>query len=372
MNRTKIEQIKQSLNGLGPRLGEAYSNQEIIDGSIELQGAIARDFASRMQMEISRDRDVLQAIEAVAEGHQLQATEEFIRLKNNITELGYTIGSFIKGMNGEKIAKRALKLLSFDKNVKVLYNISLEDEDAQAEYDAIVVAPYGIFVIEVKNWAASMRINERGVMQREDGSDITYDLPGRMSIKEGLLREYLGDLFMTEYQGIVLFSNERAKVQDDYKKIPLSFGGSIVYDIRDYGKDRLKMSREQVDRIVEIIVANNKEQKTISKVDSEAIIEDYATLMVMLDERVEDIKEKTEQRAINIEAKDESSTSVMYNSKNSDVSSSDREKLISKLKTKQAWNEDAGFIWWDVASAVSMLFVAGLGAFTASKIIRFL
>lgn len=78
----------------------------------------------------------------------------------------------------EKIVKRALKLISFDKDVKVLYNIALENEDAQAEYDAIVVALYGIFVIEVKNWAAAMRINERGVIQREDGSDITYDLPG--------------------------------------------------------------------------------------------------------------------------------------------------------------------------------------------------
>lgn len=29
-------------------------------------------------------------------------------------ELGYTIGSFIKGMKGERIARRALKLISFD------------------------------------------------------------------------------------------------------------------------------------------------------------------------------------------------------------------------------------------------------------------
>lgn len=196
-------------------------------------------------MNISRDRDVLMAIEAVAEEHQLQETEEFVRLKSNITELGYTIGSFIKGMSGEKIAKRALKLISFDKVVKVLYNIVLEDEDAQSEYDAIVVTPYGIFVIKVKNWAAVMRINERGVIQREDGSDITYDLPGRMSIKEGLLREYHGDLFTTEYQGIVIFSNKCAKIQDDYRRILLSFGGSIVYDICEYGKDRTHMSREQ-------------------------------------------------------------------------------------------------------------------------------
>lgn len=48
MNRGKIEQVRQSLIGLDPRLGEAYSNKEIVDDSIELQGAIARDFAFRM------------------------------------------------------------------------------------------------------------------------------------------------------------------------------------------------------------------------------------------------------------------------------------------------------------------------------------
>ena len=238
MNKGKIELIKKSLDGFGLKLGVAYSNKEMVDGSIKLQGAIAKDFASRMQIEIDRDRDVLFAIENVVAKNNLDNTEEFRRLKTNITELGYTIGSFIKGMNGEKIAKRALKLISFDKDVRVLFNIALEDEDVQVEYDAIVIAPYGIFVVEVKNWEASMVINERGIIQREDGTDIAYDIPGRMSIKEGLLREYLGELFTTDYQGIVLFSNEHTKVRDEYKKIPLSFGGSIVYDIRAYGEDK--------------------------------------------------------------------------------------------------------------------------------------
>ena len=78
-------------------------------------------------------------------------------------------------------------------------NIALEDEDAQAEYDAIVITPYGLFVVEVKNWGAEMHINENGILRRND-QDIKYDLPGRMSVKEGLLREYLGDIFPDKYQ----------------------------------------------------------------------------------------------------------------------------------------------------------------------------
>lgn len=48
MNRRKIEQVKRSLIGLDPRLGEAFSDKDIVDGAIELQGSIARDFAFRM------------------------------------------------------------------------------------------------------------------------------------------------------------------------------------------------------------------------------------------------------------------------------------------------------------------------------------
>lgn len=354
MNEGKIELIKKSLDGFGLKLGGVYSNKEMVDGSIKLQGAIARDFATRMQIDIDKDRDVLLAIEKVITKNNLDDTEEFQRLKKNITELGYTIGSFIKGMNGERIAKRVLKLIAFDKDVRVLFNIALEDEDVQAEYDAIVIAPYGIFVVEVKNWDAPIVINERGVLQKEDGTDIIYDLPGRMGMKEGLLREYLGDLFTTDYQGIVFFSNERAKVRDEYKKIPLSFGGSIVYDIRAYSKDKPFMSKEQIDKIADRLLANSKEQKTINKIDSEAIIDDYATLIVMLEE-VAESKSKTE-----------SKIGRTAESVNDSMAEKDCKEKYSVMRT-ELQNE---FVWWSAASAASIMIVTSLGAFVARKVWR--
>ena len=45
-------------------------------------------------------------------------------------ELGYTIATYKKGLNGEKLARRSLKLVSLDPNVRILYNIQLEDEDS--------------------------------------------------------------------------------------------------------------------------------------------------------------------------------------------------------------------------------------------------
>ena len=98
-----------------------------------------------------RERDLMLHFSTLATEYGLRETDVYKRFESNMNEMGYTIGSFIKGIKGEHIARRALKLISFDKNVKILYNIALEDEDAQAEYDAIVIIPYGLFVVEVKN-----------------------------------------------------------------------------------------------------------------------------------------------------------------------------------------------------------------------------
>ena len=93
--------------------------------------------------------------EALAKEYGLDESDTSPHFRTNMGELGYTIGSFIKGMNGERIAKRALRsCLSYDKGIRILYNVQLEDEDAQAEYDAIVITPYGMFVVEVKNWGS--------------------------------------------------------------------------------------------------------------------------------------------------------------------------------------------------------------------------
>lgn len=150
MNNNRVIQIIESLNGMGTKQNIMYTNQEIIDHLTELQGAMARGVFEKTHAENLRDRDIMIHFEALAKEYGLDGTNTYLRLKANMSELGYTIGSFIKGMNGERIAKRALKLLSYDKGIRILYNVQLEDEDVQAEYDAIVVAPYGMFVVEVK------------------------------------------------------------------------------------------------------------------------------------------------------------------------------------------------------------------------------
>lgn len=283
MNTNRMSQIIESLNGLGTKQNVMYTNQEIIDHLTELQGAMARGVFEKTHAENLRDRDIMIHFEALAKEYALDGTDTYLRFKSNMSELGYTIGSFIKGMNGERIAKRALKLLSYDKGIRILYNVQLEDEDAQAEYDAIVITPYGMFVVEVKNWGASMTISSNGLLTRNDDSGIVYDLPGRMSVKEALLREYLKELFPKSYHNMLLLSNERAQVQDNYHQISISCGGGISYEIKSYGKSGVSLTEEQITNIADCILANHKEQRALCSVKCEEIIADYAKLMVQIE-----------------------------------------------------------------------------------------
>lgn len=283
MNNIRMSQIIESLKGLGTKQNTMYTNQEIIDHLTELQGAMARSVFEKTHAENLRDRDIMIHFEALAKEYGLDETDTYLRFKENMSELGYTIGSFIKGMNGERIAKRALKLLSYNKGIRILYNVQLEDDDAQAEYDAIVIAPYGLFVIEVKNWGISMTISPNGLLTRNDDSGIVYDLPGRMSVKEALLREHLKELFPTDYYNMLLLSNERAQVQDNYHKISISCGGGISYEIKSYAKSGNLMTEAQVEKIADTILAHHREQHTLCTVKCDEIIADYAKLMVQIE-----------------------------------------------------------------------------------------
>lgn len=348
MNKNRVNSIRQTFEGVGPNSTTLYTNREIVDLLMELQRTMIAGVYEKTHAEYMRDRDLMLHFSTLAADYGLKETETYKRFEKNMNDLGYTVGSFIKGMKGERTARRALKLISFDKNVKILYNIALEDEDVQAEYDAIVVTPYGLFVVEVKNWGEEMHIDENGILRRND-RDIKYDLPGRMSVKEGLLREYLGDLFPDKYQGIVLFSNENAKVQDDYKQMTICYGGGIVYSIRSFDKGEELLTADQINGIAERIASNHKEQRALCKVNCEEIIEDYARLMAAIEEVAEGGYSSVEELK-NIEQKDDEEVQEVM----------DKNIRVPEFLTKEGAAKDQKILNV-VGGAAGLLLVFGLG-----------
>lgn len=282
MERAKL--IKDALKGIGTDAGTLYTNREIVERLIELQSAMARGVFEKTHAENLRDRDLMIHFEALAKEYSIETTDTYLRFRKNMYELGRTIANYLKGRTGEKIAKKAFYLIEKDPGVKILYNVQLEDGEYQTEYDAIIVAPYGLFVIEVKNWGKDMSISPMGLLSRSDDNAIVYDLAGRMSIKEALLMTALKDKFPSRYTNVLLFPNEKTRVDDNYNKILISCGAGLSYVIRDFAKgSTCNLSEQQINEIVETIRSKHSEQKTICQVDCEEIISDYADLMVLIE-----------------------------------------------------------------------------------------
>lgn len=286
MNQNRVNSIKKIFEGVGPDSTTLYTNQEQVNKLKDIEKTMITGVYEKTHAEYMREKDLMMHFSTLAAEYGLKETETYKRFEKNMNDLGYTIGSFIKGMKGERIVRAALKALCCDKNVKILYNIALGDEDAQAEYDAIVITPYGITTVEVKNWGIELHIDENGILSRSD-KDIKYDLAGRMSIKEGLLREYLGELFPERYQSVVQFPNENANVNDEFGKISICCGCGITYKIKEFDDGQETLTKEQIERIADVITSNHKEQKTLCKVNCEEIIEDYALLMAAIEESAE-------------------------------------------------------------------------------------
>ena len=279
----RAEQIVTSLQGLGTNSHQLYTNQEVIDRLKELQSAMARGVFEKTHAENLRDKDIMLHFKTLAEEYGLAQTDTYCRFEANMRELSYTIGTYIKGMCGERMARKSLKLLSLDKRIRILYNVQLEDEDVQAEYDAIVIAPYGLFVVEVKNWDGDITITSSGLLTKDEGG-VACSLADKMSIKEALLREYLQDQFPTNFHTMLLLPTEKARVQDNYQKIFVCCGGALSYEIRSFESCENTMTAEQISAIAETICAHHKEQRTLCPVKCDEIIEDYANLMARIEE----------------------------------------------------------------------------------------
>lgn len=76
-----------------------------------------------------RPQDLAKHFAALAEEFGLDNSEPYKRFITNMAELDHAVKSFIAGQKGEQLAKSSLRPLAFDPNVKILYNIALENDD---------------------------------------------------------------------------------------------------------------------------------------------------------------------------------------------------------------------------------------------------
>lgn len=282
------ELIKEQLNQTSIKIGEKLTNYEMVKKLTDYENCLNKALILTVKPEEHLyTRDFVKNIESYAKNYKLQKLAEYKRLMDNFSTLSYEIGSLRKGMKGEQKVQKALRLLQFEQNINVLFNVTLADDENETEYDAIILTKCGIFIVEVKNFRGNLNISERGIVTNSFNDKVSYNLAERMACKEYLLRKYVKSISNIPVYSILLSANDYAEINDHYKKIPVTTTDSLVYELRNLLSDNELLHSWNMKVIINEILACNQVKRYECKVSDDIIRENYLSFLQKLSTKIE-------------------------------------------------------------------------------------
>ena len=282
MKTHRIEELKTAMKSFNK---ESYHRDELLSEMFALQKEIVEltfdeEHAATADLKIW---DVERHLEQLNADCGNIADEELARFMEASKVLCNLIKAEISGNRGEYKAFKALEHLKSQN--RVLKNIELKDGNARTELDAVVTTPKCITVVEVKNTAKNIFIDEEGNYYRT-GEFLKRDcnIADKMAIKEKLLRNVLD---RAGYDGvpvksILVFTNNRIEVQNRFPQIRTSFVSNLPWIIDGYKSEEI-MTTEQLDDIQNIIQKAKCEEAYPFEFDVKQYKEDFANLMATLE-----------------------------------------------------------------------------------------
>lgn len=283
MRASRIEELMSAMKSFG---NEKYEKSELLTEMLTLQREIVEltfndEHASTADLKIW---DVERHLEQMNQNCGNVADKELQNFKNGSKTLCNLIKAEISGARGEAKAFRTLQKIR-SKNI-VLKNVELSDEDTRTELDAIVIMSGAISIIEVKNTAKDVFIDEDGNYFRT-GEFLRWDcnIAEKMSIKETLLRKVLEDNGVQDVQirNIVVFTDTRIEIQNRYSGIRTCFVSQLPYIIGGFTGIRQMTDEEMGAAEAAIKNAESKEAYPF-EFDVDQYKRDFATLMAILEE----------------------------------------------------------------------------------------
>lgn len=265
---------------------EKYQKSELLTEMFALQQEIVGltfngDHASIADLKIW---DVERHLEQLNQDCGNVADEELQRFKNGSKTLCNLIKAEISGNRGETKAFRTLQFIH-SKNI-ILKNVELSDGNLRTELDAVVITPSTITIIEVKNTAKNIFIDENGNYYRT-GEFLKWDcnIAEKMAVKEELLRRALAADGMEHIQirSIVVFTDNRIEVQNKYSSIRTCFVSQLAYIIDGFKSDRI-LSDEEMEQVEGLVRTAESKESYPFEFDVNQYKLDFATVMAVLEE----------------------------------------------------------------------------------------
>lgn len=283
MEMNRVNELMASMKSFGK---EAYHKSELLDEMFSLQREIValtfnEDHASTADLKLW---DVERHLEQMNQECGNVADEELGRFEEGCKTLCNLIKAEVSGNRGEYKAFRTLEYLKT--NHITLKNIELRDGDLRTELDAVVITPYGITIVEVKNTAKNIFIDEEGSYYRT-GEFLKWDcnIAQKMDLKEELLRKVLAaeGIENVVINRVVVFTDNRIEVQNKYTKIRTCFVSQLAYIIDGF-KSQTNLSQEDMESIEGLIRQAEHKEAYPFGFDVKQYKQDFATVMAVLEE----------------------------------------------------------------------------------------
>lgn len=265
----------------GTAAGMQYTREEGVSLLSEFQNDIIRDYKKRFNETLYDRRYFYRNLESTADGYGLAAEHDFILLRSHMKKIGEIIATWKSGLTGEERARHALSRTLPGEEMETLYNVTLSDGKERTEYDAVTITPYGVFAIEVKSYSQDMTWDEKGVIYPSYNGSWHKNLGERMNCKEYLLRNRLKEFKDVPFYNILLIADNRVKITDNYRRIPISYNNTILSDIRSYSDGRRYIETEQIREIKRVLLEETEPVLVPCPVDCSKVAEEYSWFVRM-------------------------------------------------------------------------------------------
>ena len=283
MKANRVSEMMATMKSFGK---DTYQRNELLTEMFLLQKEIVgltfnEEHASTADLKIY---DVEKQLEQLNQDCGNVADEELKRFKEGSKTLCNLIKAEISGSRGEAKAFRMLQFIHL-KN-RVLKNVELSDGLRRTELDAVVITPGVITVVEVKNTAKNIFIDENGDYYRT-GEYLRLDcnIAEKMSIKEELLKKLLDDdgIKDIKIRSVVVFTNNRIEVQNKFSGIKTCFLSQLAYIIDGFMSD-INMSEKEMEHIETLIRNAECKEAYPFEFDVDQYKLDFTRLMAILED----------------------------------------------------------------------------------------
>ena len=276
------ERIQELMNRMTSFQKPAYHKSELLGEMLGLQGDMVKltyceEHAENANLKIYDVENHLAELNEQCGGIAEQELKEF---KNDCKDFSNLIRAEISGQRGEYRAFRTLDFIKSEN--RIIKNVELSDGELRTEIDALVITKAGLTIVEVKNTAKDIFIDERGDYYRT-GEFLKWDcnIAEKMAVKETLLRKLLTseEVKIPTIRKIVVFTDNRIQVQNKYIDIETCFVSQLAYKIDGFASEDFY----DLDGIKKIVEQASVREVYPFEFDVEKFKRDYAVLMAKLE-----------------------------------------------------------------------------------------